>query len=97
MLFLGESPPRIFNVTGAEILSVRRLAGRFGELLDRKPVLEGQETDTALLSNSSRAQSVFGPPRVGVEQMMAWVAHWVKNRGRTLNKPSHFETRDGKF
>jgi len=97
MLFLGESPPRIFNVTGAETLSVRRLAGRFGELLGRKPILEGQEADTALLSNSSRARSVFGPPAVGVEQATTWIAEWVKSSGRTLNKPSHFETRDGKF
>jgi nucleoside-diphosphate-sugar epimerase len=97
MLFLGETPPRIFNVTGGEQLSVRELAHRFGELFGRKPVLEGREADTALLSDSSRARSVFGPPRVGVDQIVAWVAHWVQNGGRTLNKPSHFEARDGKF
>ena len=97
MLFLGESPPRIFNVTGVETLSVRELAGRFGELLGKKPVLEGREADTALLSNASRARSVFGPAQVGVDQVVSWVAHWVKTGGRTLNKPSHFETRDGKF
>ncbi|MBV8879240.1 MAG: NAD(P)-dependent oxidoreductase [Planctomycetaceae bacterium] len=97
MLRLGETPPRVFNVTGAETLSVRELAGRFGELLGKKPVLEGRESDTALLSNAGRARSVFGPPRVGVEQVVGWVAHWVKHGGRTLNKPSHFETRDGKF
>ncbi|HLY08518.1 MAG TPA: NAD-dependent epimerase/dehydratase family protein [Planctomycetota bacterium] len=97
MLFLGETPPRIFNVTGMETLSVRDLAGRFGELLGRKPVLEGKEADTALLSNASRARDAFGPPRVGVDQVVPWVAHWVRQGGRTLNKPSHFETRDGKF
>jgi hypothetical protein len=97
MLFLGETPPRIFNVTGAETLSVRTLAGRFGELFGKQPMLEGREAETALLSNSSRARSVFGPPQVGVDQVTTWVAHWVKTGGRTLNKPSHFETRDGKF
>jgi hypothetical protein len=97
MLFLGETPPRVFNVTGGEILSVRSLAHRFGELFGKKPVLEGREADTALLSNSSRAKSVFGPPGVDVDQVVLWVAHWVRNSGRTLNKPSHFETRDGKF
>ena len=97
MLFLGKSPPEIFNVTGAETLSVRTLAGRFGELLGRKPVLEGTEQPTALLSNPTKAIRTFGPPRVSTEQALQWVAHWVKCGGRTLNKPSHFETRDGKF
>ena len=97
MLFLGETPPRIFNVTGAEILSVRELAGRFGDLLGKRPILEGTEADSALLSNPSRAVGAFGPPRIGVDQVVPWVAHWVRTGGRTLNKPSHFETRDGKF
>jgi len=97
MLFLGETPPRIFNVTGSHVLAVRDLANRFGQLLGKKPVLEGKEADTALLSNSFLARSVFGPLHVGVEQLMPWVAHWVQTGGRTLNKPSHFETRDGKF
>jgi len=60
-------------------------------------VIEGQETDTALLNNAARAHATFGAPRVSVDQAVGWVAHWVKSGGRTLNKPSHFETRDGKF
>jgi nucleoside-diphosphate-sugar epimerase len=97
MLFLGKSPPEIFNVTGAEILSVRKLATAFGELLGKKPVLEGTEQPNALLSNPAKAVKTFGPPKTSTEQAIAWVAHWVKTNGRTLNKPSHFETRDGKF
>src|SRR5579872_7434371 len=90
MLFLGQTPPRIFNITGAETIPVRELAGRFGELLGRKPVLTGNEAGTALLSNASRAHAVFGPPQVPVDQVVSWVAHWVRTNGRTLNKPSHF-------
>jgi nucleoside-diphosphate-sugar epimerase len=97
MLFLGKSPPEIFNVTGAEILSVRKLATTFGELLGRKPVIEGTEEPTALLNNPAKAVKTFGSPKTTTEQAVAMVAHWVKNNGRTLNKPSHFETRDGKF
>ncbi len=97
MLPLGQSPPRIFNVTGPDVLAVRDIAGRLGELLGKKPVLEGKEADTALLNNSSRTCATFGAPRISVDQAITWVAHWVKNGGRTLNKPSHFETRDGKF
>jgi len=29
--------------------------------------------------------------------MLQWVAHWVMIGGPTLEKPTHFETRDGKF
>ena len=97
MLFLGKSPPEIFNVTGTETLSVRSLATQFGELLGKKPILEGTEQPNALLSNASKAVKAFGPPRVTVDQAIDWVAHWVRSNGRTLNKPSHFETRDGKF
>ncbi|HZE98360.1 MAG TPA: NAD-dependent epimerase/dehydratase family protein [Planctomycetota bacterium] len=97
MLSLGQSPPRIFNVTGTGVLSVRELAGRFGELLGKKPVLEGKEAESALLNNAARAHETFGAPATPVDQVMGWVAHWVKSNGRTLNKPSHFETRDGKF
>jgi nucleoside-diphosphate-sugar epimerase len=97
MLFQGKSPAEIFNVTGAETLSVRTLAGKFGELLGKTPVLEGTEQPTALLSNPAKALKAFGPLRVSTDRAIELVAHWVKLGGRTLNKPSHFETRDGKF
>src|SRR6185503_10825443 len=87
MLFLGKSPPEIFNVTGAETLSVRKLAGRLGELPGKTPVLEGTEQPTALLNNPGKALRTFGPPRVSTEQAIERVAHWVKSGGRTLNKP----------
>jgi len=97
MLFLGKSPPELFNVTGSEILSVRKIATTFGELLGKKPILEGTEQPTALLNNPAKAVKTFGSPKTSTDQAIALVAHWVKNNGRTLNKPSHFETRDGKF
>ena len=97
MLFLGKSPPEIFNVTGPEILSVRAIAGKFGELLGKTPVLQGTEEPTAILNNPAKAVQVFGPPKTSADRAIALVAHWVQTGGRTLNKPSHFETRDGKF
>ena len=97
MLFLGTAPPQIFNVTGAETLSVRTIATRLGELLGKTPVFQGTEEPTALLNNPAKAVRIFGPPRISTERAITLVAHWVKTGGRTLNKPSHFETRDGKF
>ena len=92
-----QSPPLILNVTGPETVSVRYLASRFGVLLNKPPRFEGEEAETALLSNASRCHRLFGYPRVSLEQMVEWTAEWVRIGGTTLRKPTHFEVRDGKF
>ena len=92
-----QSPPLILNVTGPETVSIRYLAGRFGALFNKPPRFKGEEAETALLSNASRCHRLFGYPRVSLEQMIEWVAEWVRIGGTTLRKPTHFEVRDGKF
>lgn len=91
------SPPEVLNLAGPEMLSVRRLAEMLGRLLDKPVRFTGQEAEDAFLSNAQRAQRLFGYPRVGVEQMLHWVADWVRRGGASLCKPTHFEVRDGKF
>ncbi len=93
----AQTPPKIINMTGATILSVRDLALRFGEKLGIEPMLEGEEAPTALLSNTSQAIQILGEPWVPLNQVMDWIVHWVKIGGPTLNKPTHYETRNGKF
>lgn len=92
-----SSPPTVLNLTGPETVSIRYVAERFGRLLGRTPLLVGEEAPTALLSNATRAHGLFGYPRVTLEQMIRWVAHWVATGGRALGKPTHFEIRDGRF
>ena len=92
-----QSPPLILNVTGPETISIRYLALRFGTLFNKSTSFEGQEAETALLSNASQCHRLFGYPRVSLEQMIKWVAEWVRIDGTTLRKPTHFEVRDGKF
>lgn len=92
-----QSPPLILNLTGLQTLSIRTLALRFGEIFGKAPVLKGQEAPTALLNNASRCCRMFGAPTVTVEQMIEWTARWITSEGPTLNKPTHFESRDGKF
>lgn len=94
---LCQSPPAILNLTGPETVSVRWLAGRFGEIFGVDPILEGTESDTALLNNAARCHRLFGYPSVTVEQMVEMVAAWIGLGGATHNKPTHFETRDGRF
>jgi nucleoside-diphosphate-sugar epimerase len=94
---LCESPAAVLNATGPETLSVREIAGRFGRLFGREPVLEGREADTALLNNAARCHGLFGAPLVSAETAIVWTAEWIRSGGTGWDKPTHFETRDGKF
>ena len=92
-----QSPPLTLNVTGPETVSIRYTAIRFGEILNKPVRFEGEEAETALLSNASLCHQLFGYPCVPLGQMIGWVAEWVRIGGRTLQKPTHFDVRDGKF
>ena len=91
------SPPWVVNVTGPETLSVRAVAQRLGQLMNRPPRFTGAEGDSALLSDARRAIGLFGPPGVAADKLTGWVADWVMRGGRSLGKPTHFESRDGRF
>jgi hypothetical protein len=87
----------VINVTGSETLSVRRVCEQFGQLMNRQVHFKGTEADTALLSDATRGLELLGPPRVEVDQLIAWIADWVARGGRSLDKPTHFESREGRF
>jgi nucleoside-diphosphate-sugar epimerase len=93
----AATPPFVINVTGAEILSIRAVAQRFGELFGRTPTIVGEEASDALLSNASHSIELFGPPTVSVGQMIVWIADWIQRGRPLLDKPTHFEERSGKF
>jgi nucleoside-diphosphate-sugar epimerase len=96
-LGLTANPPRILNITGPEKLRIRDLAGEFGRRFAREPVFTGAEAPTAWLADASESVRLFGPPTVAVPTMLDLVAAHVRHGGRLLGKPTHFETRDGKF
>jgi len=96
-LALATSPPSVLNVTGQECISVRWLAHRFSELMQRPLQITGTETDTAWLSNATKSFDLFGSVSVSLEQMIQATAEWVANGGTSLGKPTHFESNDGKF
>ena len=91
------APPFVVNVTGPELLSIRQLGERFGELMGKAVAFVGVEAETALLSDARLGLELLGQPRISVGQLMEWIAHWVMHNGPTLGKPTHFETTDGKF
>ena len=91
------SPARILNLTGPETISVRWAAEQFGEIFGRAPVFAGAESGQAFLSNAAECHGLFGYPRVSLADMVAWTAAWIESGGPSLSKPTHFETRDGKY
>ena len=90
-------PASIFNVTGPEVLGVRRVCEAFGRLMGKPPTFTGAEAPTAYLNNAQLSHRLFGYPRVGPDQILRWTADWVTRGGASLGKPTHFETRDGKY
>jgi nucleoside-diphosphate-sugar epimerase len=93
----ATNPPLILNVSGPETLSVRRLAHAFGERLGRPAIITGEESPTALLTDTARASGLFGYPGVPLAAMLDWTADWVARSMPSLGKPTKFEARDGKF
>lgn len=91
------SPATVMNITGPEIIPVRWLAQEFGGLFNREPRILGMESETAWLNNSKKALRLFGHPSVSLSMMIQWTADWVRQGGRSLEKPTHFEVRDGKY
>ena len=93
----ASSPPFIVNVTGSQTLSVRMLAEGLGARLGRDPIFQGDEGADALLSDTTRMQELFAPPEMPLERMLDLVASWVAEDAPLLDKPTHFEARDGQF
>ncbi|MGC4071539.1 MAG: NAD-dependent epimerase/dehydratase family protein [Nibricoccus sp.] len=92
-----SNPPKLLNVTGAEKLSVRMIAEEFGRRFGREPVFTGRESDTAWLADASESVRLFGEPTVSLPEMLDLTADYVRQGGRLLGKPTHFETRSGRF
>jgi nucleoside-diphosphate-sugar epimerase len=90
------TPASPINISGPKV-SVRALAEEFGKRFSRKPAFSGKEVDTAWLIDTSQSRALLGAPRVPLGTMIDWVADWVARGQPSLGKPTHFETRDGKY
>lgn len=96
-LALCSIPATVLNLTGPEELSVRDVALRLGSRLGRPPRFVGQEAPTSLLSCADRACRLWGRPEVDADTLLDWVAEWSARGRPTLGKPTHFESRSGRF
>ena len=93
----ATSPALAVNLAGPEVLSVRATCEALAARLGVSVRFTGQEASDALLSDGSAGWSLFGRPRVTAERLIAWTADWVRRGGPFLDKPTHFESRDGRF
>jgi dTDP-4-dehydrorhamnose reductase len=92
-----SNPPAILNVTGPETISVRWIAEEFGKLFNKTPEFYGEEAPEALLNNAAKCFKQFGYPRVTLLQMIELIGHWLVEGGKIMDKPTHFQQREGKF
>jgi nucleoside-diphosphate-sugar epimerase len=93
----ASSPATAFNITGTRTLSVRETAQHFGKLFGKTPHITGTEAKDALLSNTTRSVMSLGQPFVSETDLIEWTADWIQRGGASLSKPTHFESRDGRF
>jgi nucleoside-diphosphate-sugar epimerase len=91
------SPPFVLNVTGQETLRVRDVAEQFARHFGRSATITGAEAPDALLSNAALSASLFGPPRISADHLIALIADWLKRGNLLYDKPTRFEVRDGQF
>jgi nucleoside-diphosphate-sugar epimerase len=90
-------PAKILNVTGPETVSLRWLAEQFGKMLGVTPEFINEERSTSFLSNAAESFRLFGYPKVTLKQMMEVILGWLNEGGKTINKPTHFSERKGKY
>ena len=91
------APASPLNVSGPETVSVRSLAAEFGKRFGKAPVVTGTESATAWLVNTEAVRRLLGAPRIPLAKMIDWVADWVERGMPSLGRPTHFDTRDGKY
>ena len=92
-----SSPAEIMNITGPETFSIRQVAGQFGKIFGKDPIITGEENSMGYLSNASRANAILGNPQVPLGRVIEWIAHWIEIGGENSGKETHFETQDGKY
>jgi len=89
--------PFVVNVAGPDVLRVADLARALASRLGRRAQLTGTEANDALLSDSTRMNTMLGDALMPLDTLLDWVADWVSRGGRLLGKPTKFERRDGSF
>ena len=91
------SPTSPLNVSGPETISVHAVAEAFARRFNKRPEFVGDEAAVGWLANTGEAARLFGYPVVPLNRMIEWVADWTERDLPTLNKPTQYESRSGRF
>lgn len=94
---LCAAPAAVLNLTGPETLRVERVAATIAARLDKQLRFAGTPAPRMYLNDAGRALQRFGYPAVDPATIARWSADWLATGGRTLGKPTHFQTTDGRF
>ena len=90
------NPTTGLNLSGPKV-AIREAAQGLAQRLGLEVRFTGTEAPTAWLVDCREADALWGPPPVGLAQMLDWTADWVARGQPSLNKPTHFEVRDGQY
>lgn len=91
------TPTTPLNIAAPKIEAIRTLAEGLAERLGKRPQFEGEEAENAWVMNGNEAERLFGPPLVSTDTMLDWIADWVARDGSSYGKPTHYDSRDGRF
>ncbi len=72
-------------------------AANLANALARTPQFTGAESATAWLIDTRRARELLGEPRIAMATMVDWCTDWLRRDLPSLDKPTHFEARDGRY
>ena len=92
-----SSPAEILNVTGEDLLSVRKVAEEMGAIMKKQVRMAADGHNHSYLNDASKLFRLFGKPSVSSRELIRMQAEWIMHGGKGLNKPTHFEVDDGKF
>ncbi len=90
------TPTSGLNLSGP-MISIRQAAEGLAQRLGLKPHFVDSEAATAWLVDCAEADRLWGPTQVSLDTLLDWTAHWVQRGLPSLDKPTHFEVRDGHY
>ena len=94
---LASAPMSFLNVTGPEIIPLRYMAKQIGAYINRPVQFKGNEEKDALISDAERCFKIFGHPCHDLDFLIKTITFWVAQGKPSLNKPTRYDQREGRF
>ncbi len=91
-----ETPAVALNITGP-VIPIRELAARVAHYAGRAVTFTGVEGADALTANVDALACALPHDPLPLDTLCAWAVGWIQSKGRLLQKPTHYEVRDGRF